>query len=156
MRIDRTRVVDAPMDAVWNAVRDPSRYPEILGFGEWEPRGDTTTGVGARYRLRLQVGSIVLGGDVEIVECDEKCDLAWNSITGVDQRGRWRLRPAPDGGTTVTLRLAYQAPGGILGLMADYVAAFYVRRLLDEALDAVVEHVGPGAGRRTAPQVSPR
>jgi uncharacterized membrane protein len=148
MRIDRTRVIDAPVSAVWNAVCDPSRYPEVLGFGQWEPRGDQTTGVGARYRLRLPVGSIVLGGEVEVVESDDRCELAWNSVTGVEQRGRWRLRATPDGGTKVTLRMAYQAPGGILGLMADYVAAFYVRRLLDQALDSVVEHVAGTAHRR--------
>jgi len=148
MRIDRTRVIDAPVSVVWDAVSDPSRYPEIMGFGDWEPRSEKTTGVGARYRLRLQVGSIILGGDVEVVECDDRCELAWHSITGVDQRGRWRLRSTPDDGTRVTLRLAYQAPGGILGLMADYVAAFYVRRILDQALDGVVEHVSRTAYRR--------
>lgn len=148
MRIDRTRVIDAPVSAVWDAVSDPSRYPEILGLGDWEPRGEQLTGVGARYRLRLPLGSIVLGGEVEVVECDDKCELAWNSVTGVDQRGRWRLRPTPDGGTKVTLRLSYQAPGGILGLMADYVAAVYVRRMLDRALDGVVEHVARTAFSR--------
>jgi uncharacterized membrane protein len=97
-----------------------------------------TSGIGARYRIRLPVGTILLGGEVEIVECDDHDEMAWHSVTGVDHRGRWRLRPSRRGnGTEVTLRLAYQAPGGILGLMADYVSAVYVGRLLDRALDGL-------------------
>jgi uncharacterized membrane protein len=142
MRVERSRVVSAPADVVWSAVRDPSRYGEILGFGTWDPRGEETTGVGARYRIKLPVGSIVLGGEVEVVECDDRCELAWHSVTGVDHRGRWRLRPSRRGnGTEVTLRLAYQAPGGVLGLLANYAAAPFVQRLLDQALDGVDKHV---------------
>ena len=139
--MDRSRIVSAPRDVVWNVVRDPSRYEEILGFGTWQPRDEHATGVGARYRIRLPVGSIVLGGEVEIVECDDHQEMAWHSVTGVDHRGRWRLRPSKRGnGTEVTLRLAYHAPGGVLGLMADYVSAVYVGRLLDKALDGVDRH----------------
>ena len=43
--------------------------------------------------------------------------MAWTSVTGIDQRGRWRLRETEDGRTRVTLRLAYGAPGGILGFV---------------------------------------
>ena len=40
-------------------------------------------------------------------------------FTGIDHRGRWRLREEPDGRTRVELRLSYQAPGGVLGLVSD-------------------------------------
>lgn len=141
MRVERRRLVDAPLPAVWEVVRDPSRYAEVLGFGAWEPRGEATTGVGARYRMRLPVGTILLGGEVEIVECDDHHELAWHSVTGVDHRGRWKLRAAGDRRTQVSLRLAYQAPGGVLGLVAGYVAGPFVGRLLDAALDGVASHV---------------
>ena len=49
--------------------------------------------------------------------------MAWTSVTGIDQRGRWRLREQDDGTTKVTLRLAYQAPGGLLGMISDQVSA---------------------------------
>jgi hypothetical protein len=54
-------------------------------------------------------------------------DLAWTSVTGIDQRGRWRLRDLPEGGTRVTLRLAYGAPGGIIGALTEQIAAGTVR-----------------------------
>jgi uncharacterized membrane protein len=66
----------------------------------------------------MRVGSADVGGLVEIVEFDEPADLAWTSVTGIDQRLRWRLREADDGRTKVTLRLAYDAPGGVFGALA--------------------------------------
>ena len=72
----------------------------------------------------MRVGSADIGGLVEIVECDEPADLAWTSITGIDQRGRWRLRETPTtAARKVTLRLSYGAPGGLLGMIADRVSA---------------------------------
>ena len=58
-----------------------------------EPRA----GLGARYSMRMHVGSADVGGLVEIVEFDEPADLAWTSVTGIDQRVRWRLRETDDG-----------------------------------------------------------
>jgi uncharacterized membrane protein len=50
--------------------------------------------------------------------------MAWSSVTGVDQRGRWRLRELADGRTRVTFRFAYGvAGGGLAGLIAERVAA---------------------------------
>jgi uncharacterized membrane protein len=60
--------------------------------------------------MRMRVGSAHVGGLVEIVEFDEPADLAWTSITGIDQRGRWRLRETEDGRTRVILRLSYGCP----------------------------------------------
>ena len=69
--------------------------------------------------MRMRVGSADVGGLVEVVEFDAPGDLAWTSVTGIDQRGRWRLRETADGRTRVTLRLAYDAPGGLLGRARD-------------------------------------
>ena len=100
--------------------------------------------MGARYRTLMRVGSAEVGGLVEIVEWDEGCDLAWASVTGVDQRGRWRLRARPDGHTRVELRLAYGVAGsGILGWVAEHVAAPTVRGHLRRSLQQLkrqVEH----------------
>ena len=50
--------------------------------------------------------------------------MAWSSVTGVDQRGRWRLREARDGRTRVELRFAYGVAGaGLIGYIAELVAA---------------------------------
>jgi uncharacterized membrane protein len=85
----------------------------------------------------MQVGSVPLGGLVEIVEWDEGRDIAWTSVTGVDHRGRWRVRSRDGGGTHLTLRLSYGAPGGVLALLADRFAAPMVRANLRRTVENV-------------------
>ena len=86
-----------------------------------------------------------VGGLVEVVEFDDLRDLAWAGVTGVNLRGRIRLRDATMGQTKVTFRLSYQAPGGILGYIADRVAVRQVGRTTADTLKrlkALVESSG--------------
>jgi len=85
----------------------------------------------------MRIASVELGGLVEIVEFDPPCDMAWSGVTGVEQRGRWRLRHRKRGGTHVELRLTYHAPGGLMGAIADLVASSIVKRDLQRSLDAL-------------------
>ena len=94
--------------------------------------------------MLMRVGSAEIGGTVEVVEWDEPSDLAWNSVTGIDQRGRWRLRERDLGRTDVELRLSYGVAGaGISGWVAEQVAAPTVRGHLRKSLQQLkrqVEH----------------
>jgi len=114
MRVESKLEISAPPALVWEYVSDPSRYLHFMsGITRWEVVGNKRVGLGARYRMLLRVGSAEVGGLIEVVEYARDADLAWTSITGVDQRGRWRLRAANDGRTTVTtLRLSYGAVKG--------------------------------------------
>ena len=146
MRVAESITITAPPELVWDAVADPSRYLHFMsGVTRWSVEGEQATGLGARYRMLLRVGSAEVGGLIEVVEFVKDADLAWTSITGIDQRGRWRLRPANDGRTTVTtLRLSYGVAGsGIWGWLADRVSAptvsGHLRRSLQQ-LKRQVEH----------------
>lgn len=135
MRVERRIVVDADRDTVWQVLGDPNRYPSLLPHLErWETVTDGPPRVGARYTVLWKIGSIPVGGVAEVVEFDEARDLAWINITGVTQRGRFRLRDAGPGRTLVTFRLAYHSDGGLFGLLADRVAAFWVGRSLADSL----------------------
>jgi hypothetical protein len=89
---------------------------------------------GARYVVHWKIGSVPVGGLMEIVEFDDLRDLAWVGITGITMRGRIRLRDAAKGHTKVTFRLSYQAPGGIGGYIADRVAVGQVGRIAADTL----------------------
>ncbi len=135
MRVERRIVVNADHDTVWKVLSDPDRYPTFLAHLErWETLTEGPVRVGARYTVLWKIGSIPVGGVAEVVECDTARDLAWINITGVTQRGRFRLRDAGPGRTTVTFRLAYNSEGGLLGLIADRVASRWVGRSLAESL----------------------
>jgi uncharacterized membrane protein len=134
MRVSEKRRIKADREMIWAWVSDPGCYPEFMdGVSRWRDIGEKT-GCGARWDVRLRIGAAPVGGIVEVVEFDEPGDLAWNSVTGVTMRGRWRLREHGEGETEVVLRLAYQAPGGLIGLIADRVAQPIVRGSLRRSL----------------------
>jgi uncharacterized membrane protein len=118
-------LVAAPPHSVWEVISDPTRQLSYMsGITRWEIAGDQSTGLGARYRMLLRVGSAEVGGLIELVEFAPPREIAWTSVTGVDQRGRWRLREVPGGRTKVELRLAYGIAGsGLGGWVAEHVAA---------------------------------
>jgi uncharacterized membrane protein len=156
MRVTATVDVSAPAALVWEAITDPGRYLHFMaGVTRWEAaeEGDDErrVGLGSRYRMLMRVGSAEIGGLIEVVEAAEPHDLAWTSITGVDQRGRWRLREE-DGRTRVELRLAYGVAGsGIWGQVAERLAAPTVKANLRRSLHQLkrqVEHEQTRAAAR--------
>lgn len=125
MRVGASVQVAAPIEKVWSIVSDPERVLSYMsGVTRWEVDGDRRTGLGARYRVLLRIGAADVGGLIEVVEWEPPRELAWTSVMGVDQRGRWRLRETKDGCTRVELRLAYGVAGsGLPGWLAERVAA---------------------------------
>ena len=136
MRVSEHVYVPAPPDRVWPLVSDPSRVLSFMsGVSRWEVASESPDGLGARYRMLFRIGSADVGGLIEIVEWDPPHELAWTSVTGLDQRGRWRLREAPGNRSRVELRLAYGVAGsGIAGWVAEHVAAPTVGRHLRRSL----------------------
>jgi uncharacterized membrane protein len=140
MRVGASIEIGAPRELVWDYVSDPGRYLHFMqGITRWEVQGEQRIGLGSRYRMLRRVRSAEIGGLIEVVEHDEPRELAWNSVTGIDQRGRWRLRernldPHPPR-TDVELRLSYGVAGaGIGGWLAERIAAPTVRGHLRRSL----------------------
>jgi uncharacterized membrane protein len=129
MRIAEKIDVAAEPELVWEQVSDPARVLDFFaGVTRWEVEGSRRTGLGARYRMLLRVRSAEVGGLIELVEFAPGRDLAWTSVTGVDQHGRWRLRPLARGRTRVELRLQYGvAGGGVWSWLSEQLAGPIVR-----------------------------
>lgn len=142
MRMQRSVRIDVDPHQVWKHVSDPVCYPEFMANLErWETVTEGPVEVGSRYTVHWKVGSVPIGGVIEVSEFDEARDLAWIGITGVTLRGRFRLREDGDGRTKVSFRMSYEAPGGVLGLVADWVAARQVGRIMDRTLHQLKELV---------------
>jgi uncharacterized membrane protein len=126
MRLNESIVISAPPKLVWDYITNSSNYLHFMsGVTRWEVEGDEPTlELGSRVRMLMRVGSAEVGGLIEIVEHHSERELAWSSVLGVDQRGRWRVRETPDGRTRVELRFAYGVAGsGIPGWIAEMVAS---------------------------------
>ncbi len=140
MRVAAALEIDAPPSAVWAFVARPERVLHFMaGVTRWEVVSPQPTGIGARYRMLWRVGSAEVGSLVEVVESTEDRDLAWTSVTGVDQRARWRLRERGEESgrrrTHVELRLSYGVAGaGPAGWVAEHIAAREVRGHLRRSL----------------------
>jgi len=149
MRVEKTVVIEAACGEVWDRIQDPCDYPAFMAAVsrlERKPDGPEL-GLGARYTIRFRVGSADVGGLVEIVEFDPPADLAWTSVTGIDQRLRWRLRDIGQGRTRVTLRLAYDAPGGLLGTLSEQFSKPMVARDLERTLHNLRQEIEGGASQ---------
>jgi acyl-CoA synthetase (AMP-forming)/AMP-acid ligase II/uncharacterized membrane protein len=146
VRVERHIEIDASPAKVWDVVRDPAHYPDFMrALTQCDPADEEQEpGIGARYTLRMRGGSADIGGVVELVEFDEPRDLAWTSVTGIDQRGRWRIRPAAGGGSRVTMRLSYGSPGGVLGILADRFSAPMVGGNLERGLQGLKREIEGG------------
>jgi uncharacterized membrane protein len=145
VRLNDSIEIAAPRTLVWDYLADPTNYLHFMsGVTRWEPASDRRSGLGARYRMLLRVGAAEVGGLIEFVEWRPETDMAWTSVTGVDQRGRWRIRDLPDARTRVELRYSYGVAGaGIAGLLAERVAAISISRHLRRSLQQLkreVEH----------------
>jgi uncharacterized membrane protein len=125
MRVSASAVIATGPERVWAVISDPTRALSFMsGVTRWEVVSEEPTGLGARYRILLRVGSAEIGGLIEVVEWNSPWELAWTSVTGIDQRGRWRLREDGEGRTRVELRLAYGVAGsGLSGWVAERIAA---------------------------------
>jgi fatty-acyl-CoA synthase len=151
MRIQQSVTIATPREALWELVSDPAVYPKLF---EWvtsmEPEDpEREPGIRARYETRVRAGAAEVGGLIEVVEYDPPRDIAWTSVTGIDQRGRIRLRDAPGEGTKVTLRLSYNAPGVVLGTLADLLSAGIVAANVRSSLEHL-KREAEGTGRPDA------
>ena len=145
MRLAECVEISAPPEAVWDYLAEPEYYLRFMsGVTRWEVQGEQRNGKGARYRMLIRIGAAEVGGLIEMVEWSEPREMAWSSITGVDQRGRYRIRKLPRGRSRVELRYQYGVAGsGIWGWISEMVSAptlgRHIRRTLHQ-LKRQVEH----------------
>jgi uncharacterized membrane protein len=154
MRLNESTVIAASPKLIWDQIIEPAKSLSYMsGVTRWDVVGEQRTGLGARYRMLIAVGSAEIGGLIEVVEFSEQRDMAWSSVTGVDQRGRWRLREISPGRTRVELRFAYGVAGaGIPGYLSELVAAPSLRAHLRRSLEQLRQLVEGERMRRDAAQ----
>lgn len=142
MRYEGKVEIRASKEAIWDYITDPANPTEYFeGLVRWDVEGDQKTGLGARYAMRMRVGTAFLGGTIEVVEWDPGRDMAWTGVTGIDQRGRWRLRARTPAFTEVTFRYSTTVPGGIVARVAEMIGSRWVVNHFDKTLQNLKAHL---------------
>lgn len=134
-RVSQKVRIDRDPKEVFALVGNPARYPEFLtAMTRWKPASDRIEGVGARFRVLMKVGSVEVGGIVEVDRWDEDACISWQAVKGLRQTGRWLLTPAGGGATDLTLEVSYDVGGGAIGQLVERIAARTVSRNLRATL----------------------
>lgn len=127
MKVTRSIITSTSAEDTFALVSDASRYPEFFqGVTRWKPLTDDV-GVGATYRVLMQVGSIEAGGTVRVNEWEDPVTIAWESEAGVRQRGRWSIAEVAEG-TRLTLEVEYSLSGGPAGRLVEKMTSRIVGR----------------------------
>ncbi|MGH2753823.1 MAG: SRPBCC family protein [Actinomycetota bacterium] len=132
--VSRAIIIERPPSEVFALVDEPEHYPHFfVGMTKWESRSEQRTGIGARHRVLMRVGSIEAGGTIRVT--DHRADelIAWTWEEGIHQEGCWRLAPR-DGGTELTLEVGFDLSGGPVGRLVERLAGRTVGRNLTATL----------------------
>ena len=132
--VARSVTIDRRPSEVFALVDDPEHYEDFfVGVTRWESRSERRTGVGARYRVLMRVGSIEAGGTIRVTDHRAGELIAWTWEEGIHQEGRWELTPR-DGGTELTLEVGFDLSGGPAGRLVERLAGRIVGRNLTATL----------------------
>lgn len=105
----------------------------LEGVTRWEPAGGgRTQGVGARYRVEMQVLGFPLRTVLRLDRWRPPEEIGWISESGlIKQEGRFRFTPV-EAGVRIDLRIAYEPPAPVIGTA--------IARRLDPMIRARLQH----------------
>ncbi|MFN2543211.1 MAG: type II toxin-antitoxin system RatA family toxin [Actinomycetota bacterium] len=155
IKLQRSLDVDRPAEEVFALIADPVRFPEFFsGLTRWELCSEKERGMGAEFRVLMRVGSIEAGGVIRLTDWQEPRTIAWKSLRGIDQHGRWVVTPHEDGSTELSLEIAFDLRGGLPGRLVERLVSRIVggnmsatlraaRRILTYEEREGLQRVGP-------------
>src|ERR1700730_11886790 len=134
--------VDRPPEDAFEWVSDYDNAATVLeGVTRWKPVGFKTRGTGARFDVAMRAFGVPLENVLVIDTWRKPHAISWHSETGlIWQTGGWSFRPR-NGGTEVTLTIAYQPPAGQVGGAVAGRLDGMVRKRLERALHHMKQEV---------------
>jgi uncharacterized membrane protein len=95
-----------------------------------------------RYRWTVRIAGMPLSFDVEITESVPPERFSWRSVTGVPNRGTYRLTPV-DGGTRIRLCVEYDLENTLIEEAVRKAAKPLIRRLSREIIGNLEARLQP-------------
>ena len=139
--IRRSLDVDAPPEAVWEALIDLPRWPVrdryirwVRPVGEPPPADGRWWAVGRRYREQVRRGPFLPVFSLTVVEVDEGRRVAWSArYLWVDAIHAWEVEAAGDG-AVLTSEESFKGPRVIMAIARAVFRLFNVERMTDRQL----------------------
>lgn len=115
-------------------------------FADYSDAIDTIVRLGeGRYRWQVRVAGLPLTFDIEITEFVPPERFAWRSLSGVPNRGSYRLTPTP-GGTRIHLTLDFRLQPPALERAVRLAARPLLNRLSQDIIERVEHRLNAGHG----------
>lgn len=128
-KLEKSIIVNAPVEKVFAFVDDPSNLPSVWPSLEQITNVERQPSGGASDDFVYKMGGMRFKGHSEPVEYVPNQRIATRSKTGIENTVRWIFAPA-DSGTQVTFQAEYTVPVPLLGKIAE---AILVRQNEQEA-----------------------
>ncbi|TFH88502.1 cyclase [Billgrantia azerbaijanica] len=123
---------------------------QVESFADYSEVIDTIERLGDdRYRWRIRVAGLLLTFDVEITASEPPARFAWRSVSGVPNRGVYRLTPSAKG-TRIHLWLEYHLASRAAEEAVRLAAKPLLQRLSRDIIDQVEQRLAgaPASERR--------
>lgn len=129
--IEHSEIVKATPERVFELLRrveDFTDYSDLIR--SIEPLGDN------RYKWHVRAAGMDWAFDVEVTEIEAPYILAWESLDGVKNQGRYCLREVPEG-TEVALTLSYEIRNRLMEKAVNKAAKPLVGKVSRQILERV-------------------
>ncbi len=129
--IEHSEIINAQPERVFellSRVEDFADYSDLI-------RSIDTLGDN-RYRWHVHAVGMDWSFDVAVTEIKPPCVLAWESLEGVKNQGRYQLREVPEG-TEVSLTLSYEIRNRLMEKAVNRAAKPLVGKVSRQILERV-------------------
>ena len=132
VEIHKTLTVDARIEDVFDLWLHCERFPLFMEhLRRVEPLGE------GRYRWTAQgPAGLALTWEADVTEIELNRRIGWVSLPGsmIASEGVVQFEETPGGGTRITIRLAYNPPGGVIGHALAVLLGTSPKQCMDEDL----------------------
>nr|WP_295711387.1 SRPBCC family protein [uncultured Halomonas sp.] len=129
--IEHSEIVNAPPEKVFELLR------RVEDFAEYSDLIRSIDVMGEnRYRWHVRAVGMDWAFDVMVTDIEPPHVLAWESLDGVKNQGRYRLREVPEG-TEVALTLSYEIRNRLMEKAVNKAAKPLVGKVSRQILDRV-------------------
>ncbi len=109
----------------------------LEGVNRWEPIGEQTEGVGARYSVEMLALGFPLRSVLRLDRWAPAHEIGWVSESGlIKQRGGFTFERAGKG-VRITLHIEYEPPASVLGVAVARTLDRFVRGRLEAAMQNI-------------------